>query len=272
MKGGVKYCVFSLIVLCLCACSEGKNEIVAEVKCDTVSLATINLHDTTSFLVPGGETCKIMADMEISYPKMYVDKERTEALQRLFSTMVLGVPSDSVSLATAFPQCMENMIARYKGIDGNYDEENGEFDYDVMTDCELSVKTYPMYNNCGLLGFCKEESAVVNGEQPSVRHYYYAFDLNKLCRIELTDLFSEENSGKVAEMLKEKLRVDMNVASDDELADMGYYNFDNIEPVDNFYVTKDSIVWTFLPRELSVKDEVRISLERKEIEMLSSNN
>lgn len=272
MKDGVKYCVFSLIVLCLCACSEGKNEKVAEVNCDTVSLATINLHDTTSFLVLGGKMCEISADMAISYPKMYVDKEKTEILQRLFSTIILGVSADSVSLATAFPQCMENLIARYKGIDDNYNEEIGEFDYEVMTDCKLSVKTYPMYNNAGLLGFCKEESAIVNGEYPLVRHFYYAFDLNKLCRIELSDLFSEENSSKVAEMMKDKLRADFNVLNDDELANMGYYNFDNIEPVDNFYVTTDSIIWNFLPRELSVMDEVRISLGRENIEMLSNNN
>lgn len=272
MKEYVKYYVFSLIVLCLCACNEGKNEKVADENYDIVSFATINLHDTTSFLLTRDDICNISVDMEITYPKMYVNKEKTEVLQRLFSTLVLGVSADSVSLATAFPQCMENLILRYKSVDGNYDEDVYEFDYDVMTDCKLSMKTYPIYNMSGLLGFCKVESVEVNGEQPLVRHFYYAFDLKKLCRIELTDLFSEENNSKVAEMLKDKLRTEVNVANDDELVDMGYYNIDNIEVVDNFYVTTDSIIWNYLPRELSVLDEVRISLGRNELDILSYNN
>lgn len=269
----VIYCyAFSLIMLCLCACSEGKSESYAVIVGDTVSLATISLHDTTSYMIGTDERCGISADVVISYPKLYVDKDKTETLQRLFSTSVLGVSSDSASLATAFPQYLENLIARYKENDGNFDEETLEPDYEVMTDCKLTVRTYPVYNAGGLLGFCKEETAVINVGEPSTRHFYYAFDLSNPARIELSDLFPDEYSGKVAEMLKAKLRADMNVTSGDELADMGYYNYDNIVAGDNFYVTGDSIIWNFLPRELSVLEEVRISLSKSAIEMLSNNN
>ena len=48
-------------------------------------------------------------------------------------------------------------------------------------------------------------------------------------------------------------------------------NLDNLEANDNFYVTNDSVVWNYLPRELSVFDEVQIALSRKDITMLTEN-
>ena len=59
--------------------------------------------------------------------------------------------------------------------------------------------------------------------------------------------------------------------NDGELVDLGFYNIDNLEANDNFYVTNDSVVWNYLPRELSVFDEVQIALSRKDITMLTEN-
>lgn len=274
MKKIIRCYAFSLIVLSLCACSEGSNYKKTVVEdCDSVMFATIRLCDTTNCPIGNDKECVITANVEISYPKKYVNKEKTDALQQLFSTSVLGVPSDSVSLATAFPQCLENMIARYEEFDSeHYDDEMLEIDYDIMTDCKLMLKIYPVYNAKGLLGFCKQETVIVNDEKPMIGHYYYAFDLTKLHRIELSDLFPEENNEKVSNLLKNKLRDDKNVMNDDELVEMGYYNFENLMAVDNFYVTSDSVIWNFLPRELSVVEEVRISLDRSAIKMLSNNN
>ncbi len=273
MKKNIKYYAYSLIMLCLCACSEGKNNTIkTEVNCDSVSFATISLHDTINYAIGNDENCHISANVILSYPKMYVNKERTDVLQELFASSVLGITEDSITLATAFPQYKDKLIARYKESEENYDTDVIELDYDLMTDCRLSVKTFPVYNRGGLLCFCKQETAVINGKKPSVRHYYYAFDLNKMRQIGLSDLFQPENNDKVVELLKDKFRYDMNVSSNDELAYMGYYNFDNMVLTENFYITSDSIVWNYLPRELSVLDEVRISLSRNAIELLSDNN
>lgn len=85
------------------------------------------------------------------------------------------------------------------------------------------------------------------------------------------DLVGEENVGDMIELLKAKLRSDVNAKNDDELVDLGFYNIDNLEANDNFYVTNDSVVWNYLPRELSVFDEVQIALSRKDITMLTEN-
>lgn len=256
----------SLIVTCLNSCEAGKVSNASIETKDTVSMATISLHDTLSYFYGENEKCNISAEVEVSYPKLYVDNANTDVLQRLFAASVLDIPSDSISLATAFPSYVENLIYSYKEGVAEVVEGEQETDYEPMTDCVLRVKTYPVYNEAGYLSICKEETAVINNGTPAVRHFYYTFNLGKMSNVTVADLFADEYRNKVAELLKSELRAQMKVESDDELADMGYFNFDNLTPNDNFYFTESGITWNFLPMELSVLEEVQITLDRAMLE------
>jgi hypothetical protein len=121
------------------------------------------------------------------------------------------------------------------------------------------------------LSIGKEETVVINDKEPRVRHLYSTYNLEKMEKMSFVDLVGEENVGDMIELLKAKLRSDVNAKNDDELVDLGFYNIDNLEANDNFYVTNDSVVWNYLPRELSVFDEVQIALSRKDITMLTEN-
>jgi hypothetical protein len=122
-----------------------------------------------------------------------------------------------------------------------------------------------------MLSIGKEETVVINDKEPRVRHLYSTYNLEKMEKMSFVDLVGEENVGDMIELLKAKLRSDVNAKNDDELVDLGFYNIDNLEANDNFYVTNDSVVWNYLPRELSVFDEVQIALSRKDITMLTEN-
>ena len=122
-----------------------------------------------------------------------------------------------------------------------------------------------------MLSIGKEETVVINDKEPRVRHLYSTYNLEKMEKMSFVYLVGEENVGDMIELLKAKLRSDVNAKNDDELVDLGFYNIDNLEANDNFYVTNDSVVWNYLPRELSVFDEVQIALSRKDITMLTEN-
>ena len=260
--------------MCLCACGGGDKVVTSgeHSETDTVSMAKISTCDSAVFTVVEGEACVIKANVELSYPMTYVNKEKTEELQDLYATEVLDIPSDTASLASAFLYFVEKVINRYKDTDENLRKEDLEADYEAMKQCDIDVKTYALYNNAGLLSLCKAENVVINGELPVLLHYYYTYDLEKMKRMSYTDLCGEENATELGELLKEKLRKDMGVNNDDDLVDMGYYNIDNLVANDNFYVTNDSVVWSYLPRELSVFDEVRISLARESVINLKEKN
>lgn len=266
MKKRMFFSALALIMICLCGCSNGKSEKNIKVVGDTVAMATINLHDTMNYSIVDGKKCHISADVEITYPKTYIDNEKTEQLQKLYTTNVLNVLSDSVSLASAFPHYVDDLINQYKENGVDIADGDIEIDYEPMTDCKLQVRIYPVYNTEGLLSVCKEEIALVDDKLPAKRHFYYVFNLFEMDKLEISDIYTEEVINQVAELLKNKLRRDLNVVSDDELADLGYYNFDNLTVSENFYLTSDSIVWNFHPWELSVLEEVRISLSRSEID------
>lgn len=266
MRKRIFFGALALIIICLCGCSNGKSKKNIKVVGDTVAMATINLHDTMNYSIVDGKKCHISADVEITYPKTYIDNERTEQLQKLYATNVLNVLSDSVSLTSAFPHYVDDLINQYKENGVDVTDGDIEIDYEPMTDCQLQVRIYPVYNTEGLLSVCKEEIALVDDKLPAKRHFYYVFNLSEMEKLEISDIYTEEVINQVVELLKNKLRRDLNVASDDELADLGYYNFDNLTVSENFYLTSDSIVWNFHPRELSVLEEVRISLSRSEID------
>lgn len=255
----------SLIMICLCGCEGGKTEKSVMAEGDTVAMATISLHDTMSYLITNNKQCRISADVEFRYPKYYVDNEKTVALQKLYAANVLNVTSDSVSLASAFPEYVDNLIKQYKENEIEVVEDGIEADYEPMSECKLQVKIYPVYNACGILSVCKEETALIDEDIPAKLHFYNTFNLSEMKKLETSDIIPEEAISQVEEALRIKLRSNLNVINDDEMADLGYYNFENLKVSENFYLTADSIVWNFMPRELSVLEEVRISLGRNEV-------
>lgn len=266
MKKQAFFTALLLIMTWLSGCKNEKAVKPSVSECDTVAMATINLCDTVDYSILNDVNSHISANVEITYPKTYVNNENTDALQKIYAKSVLNVSSDSSSLASAFSHYVDNLVNRY--VYNTYDLSDEEIlsDYEPIVDCKLRVKIYPVYNADGLLSVCKEETSIIDDKTPEKRHFYYVINLLKMDKVEIYDIFSDESLTHVAELLKNKLRKDLNVANDDEFADLGYYNFDNLSVSENFYITADSIVWNYSPRELSVLNEVKISLSRNEID------
>lgn len=259
---------FALILIGLCACSDGHTVAQADKACDTVLFAKVGLSDTLTYSILETK-CDIQANVDISYPQKYVDNVKTESLQRLFTNVVLNIPGDSVSLASAFPLYVEHLMTTYREGDRAVSAEDIESDFELVQNCQLVVKIYDVYNKNGLMCVCKEERVQINEALPEVQHFYYTFDLEKLSRMRMSDMFDELKINALTEMLKKKLLKDMGAASYDELVDLGLYNLDNLSAVDNFYVSDDSIIWNYLPRELAVQDEVRVALSKERVLMIN---
>lgn len=249
---------FVLIITCLCACNDGKNESVC-VPNDTVVVAKINLIDTATCIYSADVQSIITANVEISYPQLYIDKEKTEALQCLFSGCVLDVSADSLSLASAFPVFMNDAINKYT--DDILETYESDFDFMIEDSCELNICISPIYNDGGIVVFNKIEESKSDADKFSKHSNYYTIDLSNMKCVELKELFAEDEIIQISTLLKSQLREDMNVNTDDELVELGYYNIDNLSVNNNFYITDNGVTWNFPPRELSVVEEVQITLD-----------
>lgn len=252
------YYVLALIITCLCACSDGKTDNFNVGK-DTVSLARISLTDTVGYMLSEKDSCKISANVEITYPTLFVDKNRTEVLQRIFAEKVLEVLADTLSLASAFPVYVEKLVGRYESV--TIEEYQEEPDYEPVKNCVLNVKISAIYNGGGIVCFERIETSRLDDSEPETRSDYYMVDLTQFKRIGVLDLFAEEDLLHVEDMLKACLRANAGVESDDDLVDLGYYNIDNMGVNNNFYIDAEGITWCYPPRELSVLEEVKISLD-----------
>ena len=83
-------------------------------------------------------------------------------------------------------------------------------------------------------------------------HNYYNFDLASMTLIDLPRLFKEESYDEITKLLKSNLMSQNHVKTEAELNDLGYYNLDNLTLTNNFFFTKDKIVWSYEPNELAI--------------------
>lgn len=258
MKNKCLYYILPLIITCLTACAQGKS-IKPEVSNDTVALAKISLKDTVNYAPNDSINWKIMANVEISYPAQYRDKEKTESLQKLFSGKVLEVTTDSITLASAFPVYVKNLIGRYEGEAAENSE--AEADYEPVAECSIEAKVSAVYNKNGIACFEASEISTYDNEYYTYRGYFYTVNLASLKLVDISDIFGEEELMHISDLLKMQLQIDLGAKNEDELVELGFFNIDNVRVNNNFKIGNNGITWNYLPGELSVVEQIEITLD-----------
>lgn len=217
---------------------------------DSVALNVTTLKDTTCFKLSQGGKCNILANATIAYPDKFKDKTTTEKLQKLFADFVLDA-GDSISFDAALKNYAKSVINQYGAdeTDGAYDDEDcDDAVYRYNSDVNISV----VFNTDNIITFCKEETVRKNGEVTMRTHNYYNFDLTTMTLIDLSRLFKDESYDEITKMLKSNLMSQNHVKTETELNDLGYYNLDNLTLTNNFFFSKDKIVWSYEPNELAI--------------------
>lgn len=216
---------------------------------DSVSVKNVVVGDSANFAMTTGGKCDIYANASIEFPKEYKDRQMTAKLQRLFATVVLEA-ADSVQADQSCESYIRGVLKRYGISDserGGDAEEDYEPVYTYLNNTHISVA----YNQKDFITFCKVEKITKNGNKTMETHQYYNFDLVKMRYVQLGDLFSEEQQGEVATLVRQNLIHQLGVTSEDEVINLGYFNLDNLNLTNNFYVSDNAITWNFLPYEIA---------------------
>lgn len=257
MKNKCLYYILPLIITCLCACVNGKTE-KQVLSNDSIELATISLVDTLNDTI-NQVHCKINANVGISYPTKYMDKEKTEKLQKLFTEKVLDVADDSISLASAFPMYVKELVERYAiETAENYEVELGGI---LELECLLETTIKAVYNQNGIVCFEVRDSFTKNDQYYISKNNYYTFNLAEMRLVDVSDIFAEEDMAYISYQLKKQLKIVAGVHTEDELVELGFYNIDNVRVNNNFRIGNNGITWNYLPGELSVVEQIEITLD-----------
>ena len=92
--------------------------------------------------------------------------------------------------------------------------------------------------------------------------------------IEFSDIFIESSIDDLTSLIKSNLMKQLNVKTEDDVINMGYFNLDNLKPTTNFYIGAEGITWTYLPYEIALLSvgETNITAKFEELEMLMQDN
>ena len=258
---------YTLLILSFYACGNAKSESLDMEFRDTVAMTTISICDSLSVELNEDKKCIMRVDAQITYPRLFVDRSKTDELQRLFSNGVLHVDSDTLSLASAFPVYLSQLMMDV--IDSEYDE-NRIGDNLASSECTINVNIIPIYNDGIHLSYCKECILSFLGEKSCIKEFI-VFGLDEMKELEFSDIYDIHAIGIVKTMLKDKLHNIYNVKNDDELSELGFYKIYDIEVNDNFYFTNDSVVWNYSQHDLSIFGDVSVALSRSDIERKIEN-
>ena len=264
--------VFAAMTLAMSACKNVASVGTMFADADTVAIATVSKSDTSWFALTAGGRCDVDANVSINYPAGYKDAETTDKLKHMFVQYVLEL-ADSIGLDESPEQYLRGMLSQY-GISSDEKAEHVEDDYVSVYHYSNSTDIDAVFNRGNILSFCRSEVIKKNDKVTMSTHRYVNFDLKNMSLIDVSNLFNESVLDNVATLLKEKLKKQNGVDSDDALIDLGYFNLDNLRVTNNFYFKDESVVWSFVPYEISLYSvgETEIELTFDEMSMYLNDN
>lgn len=262
----------ALALVCPVGCRNSAGSRVAE---GPVAMAVDSATQVGSFRTPAGNECKLKVTVVAHTPEKYVNDTLTRQLQQLFVEEVMGLPAE-VPVAKA-PQEYANAAIKQNTPDKADIEEmiadtiQGG-DNEELASLEARIAFEVQYNANDVLTFCREERITRNGKTASTTHRYTNIDLKAMGRMGLMSLFAHSDLEPLRQAIHDKLLDDNDASTDDELAELGFFNVATMNVTPNFYFTSSGLAWCYEPGILAVESlgEPVVALSFAEAKELSS--
>ncbi len=217
---------------------------------DSLLIVSTSHDDSVGFKHSDNGQCNVKVHVTCEYPEIRDTDSTAVAIQNLYINNVLNVENGkSGKINDAIKELSEMIILRYG-------ESIDEIKYDKSADKSImnyqtNVDIKSIYNKNGLASFCRHEVTLRDGMETMSAHNYCNFDLDSLKKIEIFDLFKEDDLQDISELLKRELLVTLNVNDEDSLVNLGYFNLDNITVTDNFYFDENGVTWNYAIYEIA---------------------
>lgn len=136
------------------------------------------------------------------------------------------------------------------------------------------VKAYTQFYNKQLLVYRVDYNEYTGGAHGIYTSTFLNLDLRTLTPIHLDDLFVNDYKEALTDLLWNQLMADNQVATREELEEMGYASTGELEPTDNFYLSKEGITFYYNVYEITpyAMGAVAISLPYEAFQHLVSDN
>ena len=228
---------------------------------DSVHVCTMTYADSVSFRHKGNSQCNVKVNINCEYPEFADIDSASNVILNLYIRNVLNVDNEkNGNIADALKELAKMSMSQYG-------ESTDEISYSKAGKNPINYKTVidvkAIQNKNGLVTFCRHEISLRDDRESMTAHDYYNFDLDSLRKIEIFDLFQEDDLQDISELLKKELLEELNVVDEDSLVNLGYFNLDNITVTDNFYFDETGVTWNYAIYEIACYSvgETKITLD-----------
>lgn len=228
-----------------------------------------------------GDTAKPACNLVINFA--YVSKSTDERMKDSLNTFFLSACFGDKYMAMTPEEAMKKYTEKYvtdyrKDLEPMYkkDEQDKEDDasmeawYSYYKGIESHVQLYTKQ----LLVYRIDYNEYTGGAHGIYMSSFLNMNLQTLSPIRLDDLFVNDYSEALTDLLWNQLMADNKVTSRQELEDMGYVTTGNLEPTENFYLGKEGITFYYNVYDIApyVMGPVTITLPYEMMQHLLSDD
>lgn len=228
-----------------------------------------------------GDTAKPACNLVINfaYVSKSTDERMKDSLNTFFLSACFGDKYMTMTPEEAMKKYTEKYVADYrKDLEPMYkkDEQDKEDDasmeawYSYYKGIESHVQLYTKR----LLVYRIDYNEYTGGAHGIYMSSFLNMNLQTLSPIRLDDLFVNDYSEALTDLLWNQLMADNKVTSRQELEDMGYVTTGNLEPTENFYLGKEGITFYYNVYDIApyVMGPVKITLPYEMMQHLLSDD
>lgn len=228
-----------------------------------------------------GDTAKPACNLVINFA--YVSKSTDERMKDSLNTFFLSACFGDKYMMMTPEEAMKKYTEKYvtdyrKDLEPMYkkDEQDKEDDasmeawYSYYKGIESHVQLYTKQ----LLVYRIDYNEYTGGAHGIYMSSFLNMNLQTLSPIRLDDLFVNDYSEALTDLLWNQLMADNKVTSRQELEDMGYVTTGNLEPTENFYLGKEGITFYYNVYDIApyVMGPVKITLPYEMMQHLLSDD
>lgn len=256
------------IIGCLYSCNSKSNN-SNDTAIDTVAVKEVAIKEAYHL---SGDTakpaCEVSINMDI--PVRYKQESDGVRLQKMLTPLIFGeeYARDSLFESSA-RKAAASHIGAYKELEPEFEKELSKDGLSYSCDWDFEYNISTVYNRNDIICYDLSTSEYTGGAHGMYSDLFYTVDLSTWHRIVLDDIFKPESIEQVNHVLLDQLLKNLNLAAPDSLLELGFFDTENIEVTENFYLTDDAICWVFNPYEIAcyATGQVHVKVPLKEIEI-----
>lgn len=205
-----------------------------------------------------GDTARPACNLIIDFTRVVKssDEAMKDSLNAHFLSACLGEKYMDMTPEEAIEAYKDKYVSEYrKDLEPLYekDKQNSENEADIQgwysyyQSIDSRIQLYSKW----LLTYCINYNEYTGGAHGIYTATFLNFDLRTLRLLQLDDLFATDYREALTDLLWNQLMADNQVASRQELEDMGYTSTGELEPTENFYLSKEGISFYYNVYEIA---------------------